>query len=172
MAPMSGLLPVALRGVLRHGAARFPAAAVRSRVPGGPQQAFLRAFSADVKFAKTHEWLRTETSGEAVLGISEFAQAQLGEVVYCDLPSEGATFTKKETICTLESVKAVGEVYAPGDCEVIAVNERLGEEPALVNSSPEEDGWLVKVKYTGDVSEMMDRAAYSKHLEAEATEEH
>merc|ERR1712217_490373 len=102
-----------------------------------------------MKFAKTHEWLRLEEGGQAVLGISDFAQGQLGEVVYCDLPSEGATFTGKETICTLESVKAVGEVYAPADCEVVEVNEQLGEEPAMVNSSPETEGWLVKFKFTG-----------------------
>ena len=101
-----------------------------------------RAFS-DVKFAKTHEWLRME-GDTAVLGISDFAQGQLGEVVYCDLPSEGSTFTAKDTICTLESVKAVGEVYAPVDCEVVEVNDKLADEPALVNSSCDVDGWLVK----------------------------
>jgi len=128
-----------------------------------------RAFS-DVKFAKTHEWMKLDADGTAVLGISDFAQGQLGEVVYCDLPSEGTTFKQKETVCTLESVKAVGEVYAPADCEIIAVNDKLGDEPALVNSSPEEDGWLVKLKYTGDLSSMMDRGAYDKHLETESTE--
>merc|ERR1719442_343313 len=71
----------------------------------------------------------------------------------------------KETICTLESVKAVGEAYAPVDCEVIEVNEKLNDEPTLVNSSCMEDGWLVKIKYTGDLSGMMDQAAYDKHLE-------
>mmetsp|Transcript_57810 Transcript_57810/g.171983 ORF Transcript_57810/g.171983 Transcript_57810/m.171983 type:complete len:168 (-) Transcript_57810:148-651(-) len=161
------LLP-ALRGALRGPAARIPAAVpvARARFPTSPLAVLYRPFS--VSFAKTHEWLRVEAAGEGVLGISDFAQGQLGEVVYCDLPSEGASFKAKETICTLESVKAVGEVYAPADCEVVAVNERLGDEPALVNSSPLEDGWLVKVKYTGDLPEMMDQAAYEKHVEAEA----
>lgn len=134
-----------------------------------PLAVLSRSFS--VSFAKTHEWLKVEASGEGTLGISDFAQGQLGEVVYCDLPSEGASFKAKDTICTLESVKAVGEVYAPADCEVVAVNERLGDEPALVNSSPLEDGWLVKVKYTGDLSDMMDEAAYQKVVEAEAKED-
>merc|ERR1712032_1782002 len=98
-------------------------------------------------------------SGDAVLGISDYAQGQLGEVVYCDLPSEGASFAAQETICTLESVKAVGEVYAPVECEVVAVNESLADEPALVNTSPLEDGWLVKVKYSGDLSDLMDQSA-------------
>merc|ERR1712087_232259 len=108
----------------------------------------------------------------AVLGISDFAQGQLGEVVYCDLPDEGAKFSKQDTICTLESVKAVGEVYAPMDCEVVAVNETLSEEPANVNGSPEADGWLIKIKVTGDASELMDRDAYNKHVEAESAEDH
>merc|ERR1712087_1056722 len=86
----------------------------------------VRAFST-MKYSKTHEWVRTD-GDVSVMGISDFAQGQLGEVVYCDLPDEGATFKKQETICTLESVKAVGEVYAPADCEVVAVNEVLGEE--------------------------------------------
>jgi glycine cleavage system H protein len=124
-----------------------------------------------VRFAKTHEWIRTEGDGVATFGISQFAANALGEVVYCDLPSEGATFSASETVATLESVKAVGEVYAPADLEVIAVNEQLAEDPSAVNSSPEADGWLVKVKYTGDLSSMMDRAAYDKFAEAESQSE-
>merc|ERR1712232_1152775 len=109
-------------------------------------------------------------NGDAFLGISDFAQSQLGEVVYCDLPSEGAAFAAAETICTLESVKAVGEVYAPVDCEVVAVDESLSDEPALVNSSPLEDGWLVKVKYSSDLSGLMNEAEYEKHVEAESAD--
>mmetsp|Transcript_54128 Transcript_54128/g.122128 ORF Transcript_54128/g.122128 Transcript_54128/m.122128 type:complete len:173 (-) Transcript_54128:202-720(-) len=162
----------ALRGALRCPAGRLPLARVAApapRFPLAPMGVLSRSFS--VSFAKTHEWLKVEAAGEGTLGISDFAQSQLGEVVYCDLPSEGASFKAKETICTLESVKAVGEVYAPADCEVVAVNERLGDEPALVNSSPLADGWLVKVKYTGDLADMMDEAAYEKLVEAEAKED-
>merc|ERR1740129_1147535 len=130
---------------------------------------FPRGFSS-MMYAKSHEWVRVD--GETgVLGISYFAQGQLGEGVYCDLPDEGATFSKQETICTLESVKAVGEVYAPADCEVIAVNETLGEEPATVNSAPEGEGWLVKIKLTGDLSDLMDQDREEKHVESEAHEE-
>merc|ERR1712151_1194776 len=132
-------------------------------------QAFASRTFSDLRFAKSHEWFKADGS-EGVLGISDFAQSQLGEVVYCDLPSEGASFAAAETICTLESVKAVGEVYAPVDCEVVAVNEQRADEPALVNSSPLEDGWLVKVKYTGDTSGLIDQAAYDKHVEAESAE--
>merc|ERR1740117_2288853 len=103
-----------------------------------PSQAvFFRAFS-DVKFTKTHEWI-LHKDGTATMGISDYAQNQLGEVVYVDLPDVGAKFDEKQTIVTLESVKAAGEVYSPADCEVVEVNEKLAEEPALVNSSSQEN---------------------------------
>merc|ERR1719150_602561 len=131
---------------------------------------FVRSFS-DVKFTKTPEWVRLQ-GDVATMGISDFAQGQLGEVVYVDLPDEGATFDAKDTICTLESVKAVGEVYAPVGCEIVEVNEKLGEEPAMVNSSAEDDGWLVKFKVTGGaIDGLMDRAAYDKHVESEAKDD-
>lgn len=143
--------------------------ALRRRLPTVVRNEILqtgRTFSS-VKFAKTHEWLKID-GDIGVLGISDFAQGQLGEVVYAELPAEGTSLTAKETIVTLESVKAVGEVYAPADCEVLEVNDKLNDEPALVNSSPEEDGWLVKVKLSGDTASLMDRDAYDKHVEAEA----
>uniref|UniRef100_A0A7S1F6X3 Glycine cleavage system H protein n=1 Tax=Noctiluca scintillans TaxID=2966 RepID=A0A7S1F6X3_NOCSC len=129
---------------------------------------FSRAFSsvAELNFTKTHEWV----SSEGAMGISDFAQGQLGEVVYCDLPEEGAEFSAKDTIVTLESVKAVGEVYAPADCKVVAVNENLTEEPALVNSSPLKDGWLIKIQFTGEKPSLLNSAEYEKHVESEASE--
>merc|ERR1712086_881113 len=157
MALLGGRLPVACRGVFGRVAPRLA------------PRCFARAFS-DIKFAKTHEWLKVE-GDVATLGISSFAQDALGEIVYCDLPSEGDTFEGKTTICTLESVKAVGEVYAPADCEVIAVNESLSDEPALVNSSPMEDGWLIKVKLTGAADGLLDQTAYDAHVEAESKDE-
>merc|ERR1712232_975377 len=134
MALLLGQLSRASRGAVLRQCALAP---LRGKMIA-PQAFAYRAFS-DIKFAKSHEWFKSDGNGEAVLGISDFAQSQLGEVVYCDLPSEGAAFGAAETICTLESVKAVGEVYAPVDCEVVAVNESLSDEPALVNSSPLED---------------------------------
>lgn len=102
------------------------------------------------RFTQTHEWIVDEGNNVAKVGISHYAQDQLGEIVYCDLPSCGTRFTKGQTLCTLESVKAVGEVYCPMDSEVLEVNEDLGSKPNLVNESPEDMGWLVKLKYTGD----------------------
>merc|ERR1711920_1131142 len=100
-------------------------------------------------------------------GISDFAQAQLGEIVYADLPSEGDTFDAKDAILTLESVKAVGQVYAPASCEVISANEALAEQPDLINSSAEGDGWLLKLMLNEEASGLMDDEAYKKHCDAE-----
>eukprot|EP00931_Biecheleriopsis_adriatica_P023261 TRINITY_DN1472_c0_g1_i1.p1 TRINITY_DN1472_c0_g1~~TRINITY_DN1472_c0_g1_i1.p1 ORF type:complete len:168 (-),score=48.66 TRINITY_DN1472_c0_g1_i1:16-519(-) len=167
---MAAIVRTALRASRVQGRSLFPQAVLRTSAPAFQQAAFsLRAFS-DVKFAPTHEWFKSD-GDSATVGISDFAQGQLGEVVYCELPDVGATFKAKETVCTLESVKAVGEVYAPVDCEVIEVNEKLNDDPALVNSSPLEDGWLIKVKYSGDAAGLMDQAAYDKHVESEAKEE-
>eukprot|EP00931_Biecheleriopsis_adriatica_P012182 TRINITY_DN1132_c0_g1_i1.p1 TRINITY_DN1132_c0_g1~~TRINITY_DN1132_c0_g1_i1.p1 ORF type:complete len:171 (+),score=45.20 TRINITY_DN1132_c0_g1_i1:70-582(+) len=170
---MSSLLRTALRGVARTSGsvsrlAVSQPAAFRPQTFQQPAFAF-RAF-ADVRFAPTHEWFKAD-GDQATLGISDFAQGQLGEVVYVELPDVGASFSAKDTICTLESVKAVGEVYAPVDCEIVEVNDKLSDEPAMVNSSPEEEGWLVKVKFSGGAGELMDRDAYAKHLESEAKEE-
>merc|ERR1712182_13370 len=108
-----------------------------------------RTFSSGLYYTKTHEWLKLD-GDVGTIGISDYAQDELGEVVFADLPDEGKEFDTKEVICTLESVKAVGEVYAPGPCEVLEVNSALNDEPALVNEKAMSDGWLVKVKYSGD----------------------
>eukprot|EP00929_Paragymnodinium_shiwhaense_P113992 TRINITY_DN822_c0_g2_i1.p2 TRINITY_DN822_c0_g2~~TRINITY_DN822_c0_g2_i1.p2 ORF type:complete len:160 (+),score=51.62 TRINITY_DN822_c0_g2_i1:62-541(+) len=159
MAFLARAAGASLRGVAARCARPTP-------FPGAALRGTAYRFFSDVKYTKTHEWL----NADGTMGISDYAQGALGEVVYCDLPSEGATFKAKETICTLESVKAVGEVYAPADCEVVAVNEKLSDEPALVNSSCEKDGWLVKLKLSGEPSDMLDSAAYAKHVETESAE--
>eukprot|EP00928_Gymnodinium_smaydae_P035499 TRINITY_DN24979_c0_g1_i2.p1 TRINITY_DN24979_c0_g1~~TRINITY_DN24979_c0_g1_i2.p1 ORF type:complete len:178 (-),score=37.21 TRINITY_DN24979_c0_g1_i2:253-786(-) len=121
----------------------------------------IRRGFANVRYAKTHEWLRVD-GDTGIVGISDFAQSVLGEVVYCDLPTRGQTFSSKDTFCTIESVKAVGEVYAPCDLEVVEVNERLTETPELVNSGAEEDGWLVKIKIVAlpTSAELLDKDGY------------
>jgi len=126
----------------------------------------VRTFSSGLYYTKTHEWLKLE-GDVGTIGISDYAQDELGEVVFADLPDEGKEFETKEVIVTLESVKAVGEVYAPGACEVLEVNTALNDEPALVNQKAMSDGWLVKVKYSGDTSGLMDQAAYDAHVKAE-----
>lgn len=115
----------------------------------------------NAKYTKDHEWARVE--GDIVaIGINDYAQDQLGEVVFVELPEIGDSFEKGDEFGTVESVKAVSEIYMPVSGEVIELNESLEDSPELVNTDPYEDGWIIKVK-PADVSEMdklMDRTAY------------
>ena len=130
---------------------------------------FLILFTGGVKlYTQSHEWIQHEGNSIARMGISNFAQDQLGEVVYADLPSIGSTFSQGQTICTLESVKAVGEVYAPISSEVLEINEKLGDKPNLINESPEDEGWLLKLRFEGDFNSFskkwMDSNKYKESL--------
>jgi len=102
-----------------------------------------------------------------VIGISDFAQSELGDVVYVELPEVGSTLEKGETFGVVESVKAASDVYSPVSGEVIETNTVLSDEPALVNSSPFEKGWMLKVKLSNpsDLDSLMDSKAYSSHIE-------
>jgi len=122
---------------------------------------------SDLFYARSHEWARTE-GNVIVMGISHFAQDQLGEVVFVELPDAGLGVDAGEELGTLESVKAVAEFLAPVAGEVAEVNERLADEPNLVNEDPYGEGWLVKI--TGSIEEgsMLDAAAYEQHLEEES----
>ncbi len=116
-------------------------------------------------YTDEHEWIDVE--GEiATVGITDYAQEQLGDIVFVELPAEGATFEKGDDAAVVESVKAASDVYAPISGEVVEVNGALEEEPALVNSDPEEDGWFFKLRVT-DASELeglMNEAAYKKFV--------
>ena len=105
-------------------------------------------------YTRDHEWLRRDEArpGEAVVGVTAFAQDQLGDVVYLDLPAPGETVTAGERFGEIESVKTVSDLYAPVGGEVIAVNEALTERPELVNTSPYGEGWLLRVR-VADASE-------------------
>ena len=129
----------------------------------------MASFPDDLMYSRTHEWVRTE-EGMVVIGITDYAQEQLGEVVYAELPKVGLSVDAGEEIGTLESVKAVSEVVSPVAGEVIAVNEQLGSEPNLVNEDPYGDGWLVKIAGSAD-EDLLDGAAYQKHC-AEEKEGH
>ncbi len=119
-------------------------------------------------FTKTHEWLRRD--GEIVaVGISHYAQDQLGEVVYVELPDTGLTVDAAEELGTLESVKAVSEFFAPAAGEIVEVNERLNDEPNLINDDPYGDGWLVKIRVSSiDEDAMLDGAGYERFLAEES----
>ncbi len=112
-------------------------------------------------FTEDHEWLRVE-GGEATVGITDYAQEQLGDLVFVELPEIGRAVAKGDAIVVVESVKAASDVYAPVDGEVTAVNDALSSDPALVNSSATGEGWLWKMKLSdeGQLSGLMDEAAY------------
>src|SRR5437660_6315175 len=114
-----------------------------------------------LRFTKDHEWLRME-GDVATVGITAFAQEKLGDLVFVELPSVGATFDKGAVAATVESVKAAADVYAPVAGEVTAVNEGLAERPGLVNTEPTGDGWLFKIKPAdpAEVDELLDEKAY------------
>ncbi|TFG90546.1 MAG: glycine cleavage system protein GcvH [Syntrophobacterales bacterium] len=99
----------------------------------------------DVRYAETHEWARDE-DGTVVVGVGDYAQDQLGDIVFVELPEIGDTFEKGEEFGTLESVKAVSEIYMPVAGKITAINETLLEEPDLVNQEPYNSGWMVEIE--------------------------
>ena len=114
-----------------------------------------------LKYTKDHEWLRLD-GDIATVGITPFAQKQLGDLVFVELPGVGAPLDKGAVAATVESVKAASEVYAPVRGEVVAVNDKLAAEPGLVNAEPTGDGWLFKMKIAdaGELAALLDEAAY------------
>jgi glycine cleavage system H protein len=118
----------------------------------------------DRKYSKDHEWVQM-TESEARIGITHYAQEQLGDVVYVELPTVGRIIKQGEIFGTIESVKAVSELYSPMSGEVTGVNSELVEHPELVNGKPHE-AWMIVVKPSNleESSELMDATAYSEHL--------
>ena len=115
-------------------------------------------FPTEMKYSKDHEWMKME-DGVAVIGISDFAQDALGDVVFVNLPGEGDAVTAGEAFGDVESVKAVSDLVSPVSGTVCAVNEELLDEPEQLNKAPY-DAWLSKVENVGDTSELLDAAAY------------
>ena len=99
-----------------------------------------------LKFTHDHEWLRVEVDGSVTVGITDYAQSQLGDIVYVELPELGAHVDAGSNFVVIESVKAVGEIKLPVGGTVLSVNERLGDTPELINSAPQGDGWLLRIK--------------------------
>jgi glycine cleavage system H protein len=116
---------------------------------------------ATTYFTEDHEWIRVE-NGIATVGITDYAQEQLGDLVFVELPETGRKLKKGETAVVVESVKAASDVYAPADGEITEANAALSSDPALVNSAPTGDGWLWKMKLAddGQLSGLMDEAGY------------
>jgi glycine cleavage system H protein len=118
---------------------------------------------SDIYFSEEHEWVRVD-GDTATCGISEYAQVQLGDVVFVDLPTTGTDVNKDDDCAVVESVKAASDVYAPVSGEVVEVNDALETDPGLVNSDAQGDGWFFKIKIS-DVSELeglMDESAYAE----------
>jgi len=120
----------------------------------------------DLLYTEDHEYVKDSGDGVVAIGITDYAQGELGDVVYVELPRVGASFNKHDVFGTVEAVKAVSELYSPIGGEVVAVNDRLDKEPALVNNSPYGDGWMIKVriKDVGEKKALLDAGAYSAHL--------
>ena len=103
----------------------------------------------DLKYTKEHEWIKFE--GDFILiGITDYAQGELGDIVFVELPSVGETFSENDTIGTIEAVKTVADIYCPVDGEVVELNTEIENSPELINSSPYNDGWLIKLKVSSD----------------------
>lgn len=123
---------------------------------------------SELKYLSSHEWARIEDDGTVTVGISDYAQASLGDVVYVECPEVGSTVAAGEQAGVVESVKAASDIYSPVSGEVIAINEALEEAPETVNESPYDDGWFFKVQ--PDAIEDLDNALDSEAYEAEIDE--
>jgi glycine cleavage system H protein len=106
----------------------------------------------NLKYTKDHEWIRMEGK-EAYIGITDFAQHELGDIVYVDIPSEGATLSQEEVFGSIEAVKTVSDLFMPVGGEVLEINEKIDGDPSLINSDPYGDGWIIKISIA-NASEM------------------
>ena len=120
----------------------------------------------DLRYTEEHEYVRKNSDGNVDVGITDYAQGELGDVVYVELPAAGTKLGKHDVFGTIEAVKAVSELFSPIAGEVVEINGRLDGEPALVNSDPYGEGWMIRIKPddAGAVDSLMDASAYTKHL--------
>lgn len=121
---------------------------------------------SDLRYAESHEWISQEEEGVVKVGISDHAQEQLGDLVFIELPEEGATFGRGDACAVVESVKAASDIYCPVAGEIIDVNEALADTPEIVNNDPYGDGWLFSVRLDNveEIDDLMDAEAYRDHL--------
>ncbi|GKT28881.1 putative multi-domain containing protein [Aduncisulcus paluster] len=130
-------------------------------------QSLLQRAFATVRFTSSHEYVSID-GDVATLGVTTFAAGHLGEVVHADLPEVGMEFEQGEAVGALESVKAAADVMTPFSGSVIAINERLEDNPSLINEDPENEGWMCRIKISGvEGDDLMDEAAYAKFKEEE-----
>ncbi len=124
---------------------------------------------ADLKYASSHEWLRSEGNGIYTVGITEHAQDLLGDMVFVELPEVGDSVAQGDDVAVAESVKAASDIYAPIAGEIVEVNEALTDAPELVNSAPYTDGWMFKIKASdeSEVAGLLDAAGYKNAIDEE-----
>lgn len=123
-------------------------------------------YPSELKYVKTHEWVRVESGNQAVIGITSFAADQLGDVTYVELPKPGGKVKFEEKFGVIESVKSVSDLFMPVSAEIVAVNDRLASEPELVNLDCYGDGWMLKVKLSdpGELSKAMSAEQYKQFV--------
>jgi glycine cleavage system H protein len=129
------------------------------------------AYPTNFRYTKEHEWI--DAKGDtATIGITDYAQSELGDVVFVEVPATGTKLVAGKTFGSIESVKAVSEIYAPANGEVVEANGTLKDKPESINSDPHGTGWLVKVKLSNpaDIASLMDAAAYESYIEEKKKE--
>ncbi|MFJ5122140.1 glycine cleavage system protein GcvH [Kitasatospora sp. NPDC088548] len=124
----------------------------------------------DLKYSRDHEWVRSTGNGKVRVGLTAFAQRQLGDVVFVELPESGAALDAGEPVGTVESVKAVSEVYTPVSGTIAAVNESLNDSPELINEEPYDQGWIVDVTLSApkQLDDLLTAAQYGDYIKAES----
>ena len=120
----------------------------------------------NLKYTKDHEWLKIDGE-QAIIGITDFAQGELGDIVFVEIETEGEQLAKEEVFGTIEAVKTVSDLYMPVSGEVIEFNQKLEDTPELINQDPYGEGWLIKIKLEdADISDLLDAEAYKSQVEA------
>jgi glycine cleavage system H protein len=122
--------------------------------------------SAELLYSKDHEWVRVESDGVAVIGVTDFAAEQLGDVVYVDLPEAGAEISSGTEMGEIESTKSVSDLFSPLDGTVTEVNQAVVDAPELVNSSPFEEGWLLKASFEALPDDLLSAEEYKAHTQS------
>lgn len=122
------------------------------------------SYPKDLKYTKDHEWIRDNGDGTATIGITEFAQSELGDIVFVDIQEVGSSVSKDDTFGSVEAVKTVSELFMPVDAEIAEINDKLESNPELVNEDPYGDGWMVKVKLTSpdQINDLLDAEGYQE----------
>lgn len=127
----------------------------------------MSSFPDNLKYAATHEWVRVEADGSVTVGITDHAQELLGDIVFIDLPTDGASVSAKQEISVVESVKAASDIYAPVSGRIIAINKALIDSPEVVNTSPYGDGWFCRIQPAdaAELDALLDADAYARICE-------